>query len=147
MLTMNTQITREHAGMYESAQIIEAIGIAQEYIEEAERLLFDLYTDADSPSDFTAANSLGPRPGEYYPHFNDLDDFNKFRTTRVINSVQYNVLIRVHYVSTTAPYDSIGYRSYMKQMVVRVASPSFRHLPSNTLILKRIFAYNKLILN
>jgi len=102
-----------------------ALSIAQQYLEEAKTKAFDVVvaggsTPANLPDDFTAPAELGPAPGEIWPNFNDIDDYDGF--TDVISTPRnsYNVSISVFYVSDTTPDTTAAARTFFKRMEVTI---------------------------
>jgi hypothetical protein len=141
-LSLNTSILQNHVVLLQSEQILEGIALAEKYIEEAEACRFDEDGSATIPSSFTYASSLGPDGNEVYPHFDDIDDFDRFSTTIVSGTIPYQVDIDVDYVNEYSPDQPTTSQTYFKRMQVSVSSPFLSTLANNKLVLKRMFAYH-----
>ena len=141
-LSLNTSIVDNQAVLYQSEEVLEAIALAQRYIEEAEALRFDEIANATIPTSFTHASNLGADAGEYYSNYDDLDDFNGFSTTLTSGTIHYTVNISVGYVLDSNLDLPISTRTYNKKMVVTVTSPVLKVLPTQAIVLKRLFAYH-----
>ncbi len=112
--------------VWESECRITALSIAQQYLEEAQaRPFFDAAlaggVPTNIPGDFTSPAGLGPGDGEYYPLFNDIDDYNGFQDTVGTTKSLYFVNIAVYYVEDTAPSIQVNYRTLFKKMDVEVS--------------------------
>ena len=141
-LNLNSGLVHDQVLVYQSEQMIEAVALAQRFIEEADRLQFDEDASASVPSSFTSAAELGPESGESYPQFDDIDDFDGYETQIAVpRSITWNVEIMVHYVDPS-DYSHTTSRTYFKEMVVTVSSEDFSGDPSFGVALKRIFAYH-----
>ncbi len=140
-LTLTSHNVQEQTTLYNSGQVIEAIGIAQKYIEKAELLNFDEDKSAMSTGAFTEPDYLGPDYGENVNTYDDIDDYNGLSVTETLGSIPYSVSIDVDYVAETSPYQQVAYRTYIKQIKVTVSSSKFSE---NTppLVLKKLFAYH-----
>ncbi len=140
-LTLNSHNVQEQTILYNSGQVIEALGIAQKYIEEAELLNFDEDHSAMSTGAFTLPENLGPEYGEHYQTFDDIDDFHDFSITESVGSIPYDINIDINYVAESSPYQEVTYRTYIKQIKVTITSTKFS---DNTppIVLKKLFAYH-----
>jgi len=129
--------------MIESEFQITAIGLAQSYIQEAQRLSFDEVT-VDSafagniPIDFTSADNMGAETGEAYPGFDDLDDFNDFNQDITTPRADYTVDITVMYADTATLAPDLLAKSVLKLMTVRVSSIFFQ----DTITCRYMFGYH-----
>jgi choline dehydrogenase-like flavoprotein len=124
-----------------------AVSLGTSIIEEANGKAFDLAGSDDAITDLsqlTAPNSLGPAPGEYYPYFNDFDDFNGF-TKNVTNmpSAEFNIYCEVHYVLDSDPSIISNVRTWHKRIDVFVTSPSMRNANNeqDTIKLSSVYSY------
>lgn len=142
-LSMNSSITHNHAVLYQSEEILDALAVAQRYIEQAERLRFDEDKSATIPSSFTYAGNLGPDSGEQYPNFDDIDDYNGFtHTDSLSGNVHYTISVSVDYVTQGSPDTPTSTRTYFKRMKVTVYSASLSELPTRSVEMKKFFAYH-----
>jgi hypothetical protein len=127
-----------------------AVGIAQQFIEEAKSKNFDeligVIPPASMPGGFTPANALGPG-SDTYPQFNDVDDYNNLARTVYINGVDFDagatdgipftVGIKVNYVTDANPDSAVSAPTFLKRMTVKVAST---WIP-DTVVVKHVFSY------
>jgi hypothetical protein len=142
-LSLNSSIMQNQVVMYQSEQTLDALAVAQRYIEQAERLRFDEKKSATIPSSFTYAGKMGPDSGEQYPNFDDVDDYNGLSLTdRKSGNITYQIDISVNYVSNKNPDKPTSTRTYFKRMLVTVSSPQLTELRSRSVEMKRLFSYH-----
>ncbi len=130
-----------------------AISYATTMIEEASGKAYDARTangSVSSPIQLSAV--LGPEPGEFYPLYNDFDDFNAFRDTAKIdtvfisdtNFVAFQTYCAVDYVNDSNPDVATISRTWFKRLTVKVTSPAMLNentLKQDTVTMKTIFSY------
>ncbi len=142
-LNLNRGLVQESRTMYEGQAILEALKLAQQYIEQAEMKRYDEKAAATIPSSFTEASSLGPDNNETFTTFDDVDDFDGYtRTDNTTFSVPFTVSIDVCYASVGSSVTPITYASYHKLMTVAVSSQAFKTLPENKMVISKVFAYH-----
>jgi len=120
-----------------------AVSLAQGIIEEAKTRAFDVAVVSapanDPPNDFTYP--LGPRWNEYYPNFNDVDDYNglTLNIQADVNGppVNYTVHVVVGYVKETNPDKIVSEKTFYKKMIVTVSSDYI----SSDVVLSHVFGY------
>lgn len=109
---------------------ITAVGIAQSFIEEAQVMEYDevlingVYNVL--PDDFTAAALLGSEDAEFYPNFDDVDDFNSFTQNITTPRADYSVTVQVSYADTLNLNPGFANPSFFKIMTVTVKSIFFQ---------------------
>lgn len=137
-LSLNGSIVQDNIQMYQSAQVTEALVLAQRFIEAAETAQFDENNSATIPSSFSS--TLGPENGEVYPNFNDIDDYNGLLITQNWGgSISFTVRILVYYVTEAAPFSQTLSRTYKKYMEVQVTSAQDATV---NVKLERLFAFH-----
>ncbi len=142
-LSINNTIRDNQETLYSSESVLNALSLAQKYIEEAEALRFDEKKSATIPSSFTNPSRLGPDKKEYYPYFDDIDDFNGFTLTDTLSgNVPFKIQIRVFYTTLSNPDKISTRRTYFKRMVVYISSPFFKNIKDKSIVLKKLFAYH-----
>ena len=142
-ISLNSAMIDNQVVLYQSEHILNALAIAQKYIEEAEALRFDENKAGTIPSSFTYASKLGPDSGEQYPFFDDLDDFNGFAYLDTLSgNISYTINISVDYVTLNNPDNATSTRTYFKRMIVKVSSPFLKEIDSRTVELKKLFGYH-----
>ncbi len=142
-VSLNHSMTANQSTMYQSEQILDAFAIAQRYIEQAEILNFDENSSATIPSSFTYASNLGPDTGEYYPNFDDVDDYHNLSLTDTTSGyIPYTINVTVNYVNLATPDQPTTSRTYYKRMVATVSSPHLNEVPSNSITMRRLFCYH-----
>ncbi|RMD98513.1 MAG: hypothetical protein D6814_07420 [Calditrichaeota bacterium] len=118
-----------------------AVGITQQFIEEAKSKKFDevvgTLDPSNMPSGFTPWNALGHGAGETYPNFDDVDDYNNFSNTVSVQGIPFSVSIQVGYVQDTNPEQIVSTQTFFKKMTVTVTSSWF----TGSVTLKHIFSY------
>lgn len=122
-----------------------AISLAQGIIEEGKTRFFDVAVEGTPPplSSLPGAFTypLGPRSGEYYPNFTDVDDYNGLNLNITANvngpKVGYNVSVVVGYVTETNLNTIVSSKTFHKKMTVTVTS-SFISAP---VVLSHVFSY------
>jgi hypothetical protein len=146
VLTVNRNNLNTETILYSTKFEILAASLGTSLLEEANGKAFDLATadSADSNiSHLTSPGSLGPAPGEHYPNFNDMDDFNGYKKTiDNLPSAEYKIRSEVYYVDpfTTGPDKKVNYRTWHKRINVYVTSPSMNK-ERDTVKLSSIFSY------
>ncbi len=110
---------------------ITAIGIAQSFVEEAQSRYYDekLTDPAFSgvlPLDFSSPDSLGSEPGEVYPNFDDVDDYNNYSQAVNTPRADYSVGITVSYADTLNYIPGYNQKSFYKILTVAVTSVFFQ---------------------
>lgn len=155
VLRVNNTILSSDIVLRDSKLGILAVSLASSLIEEANRKAFDLATIDDGITDvdlLTSPYSLGPASGEYYPDFNDYDDFNGFVKMDTIYTVlnQGNITIvdssrkvifkdscEVCYVADNNIDGKIMQKTWHKKITVFVSSPSML----DTIKISKVFSY------
>ncbi|MBN1593378.1 MAG: hypothetical protein JW941_09070 [Candidatus Coatesbacteria bacterium] len=139
-LTLNSIMLDGNKTMMESELYISGTSVAQSFIEHAAILAFDASVGVQDPSTFpgtfTSPYSLGPKVGENYPNFSDVDDFNGYSATVSTTRVDFIVNITVQYCDEDGNVS--GSRTNFKIMTVNVSSP---FLPTDVTA-TRIFSYS-----
>lgn len=118
-----------------------AISLAQGIIEEAKTRFFDVAVEVTPPplSNLPGAFTypLGPRGGEYYPNFTDVDDYNGLTLNVSTPRVNYTVTVRVVYVNDTNLTTTVFNRTFYKKMTVAVTGDYI----SSPVVLSHVFSY------
>lgn len=125
---------------------ILAVSVASSFIEEATEKAFDengLENFITSLSTLTAKSDFGPENGENPDSsytFDDFDDYDGY-TTEISNipSAVFDVACTVDYVDPDVQGFITTSKTWHKQLVVRVTSPSMR----DTIEMTKIFSYWK----
>ncbi len=142
-LSLNSSIVQNQKVLYQSEEVLDALAIAQKFIEAAEGLRFDENKAATIPSSFVYSEDLGPDPGEHYPFFDDIDDFNGFTQTDTLSGVTlYSITISVNYVNLETPDVPTNSRTYFKRMLINISSEAFVEMPARSIELKKLFSYH-----
>ncbi len=127
VLRVNNSFANTSTVLQNSKLGILATSIATSQIEQISRLAFDECTDSNSTnslSSLTPPSSLGPEPGEVYPNYNDVDDYNGFTTTDTSMTAVFNISCKVQYVSDTNPDVPSAVATWNKKIIISVTSPS-----------------------
>ena len=139
-LTLNSIVLDGNRTMMESELYISGTSVAQSFVEHAAVLAFDASVgshDASTfPGTFTSPWGLGPKAGESYPNFNDVDDFNGYSSTVHTTRADFNVSITVEYCDSSG--NTSTNRTFFKKMEVTVSSP---FIPTDV-VARRVFAYS-----
>ncbi len=139
-LTLNSIVLDGNKTMMESELYISGTSVGQSFLEHAAVLAFDASVgthDASTfPDTFTSPGGLGPKAGETYPNFNDVDDFNGYSTTVHTTRADFDVSITVQYCDESGNVSAS--RTFFKKMEVTVSSP---FIPTDV-VARRIFAYS-----
>lgn len=147
ILGLNGRFLSTSSVLYNTKFGILAVSLGTSIIEEANSKPFDLAGTSDAISDvslLTSPGGLGPASGEYYPDFNDFDDFNGY-TRHVSNlpSAEFDIACEVHYVSDSDPSVIVYTRTWHKRIDVYVTSPSMRNANNvqDTIKLTSVYSY------
>ncbi|MBN2208195.1 MAG: hypothetical protein JW759_02705 [Candidatus Coatesbacteria bacterium] len=139
-LTLNSIVLDGNRVMMESELYVSGTSVAQSFVEHAAVLAFDASVGSLDPStfpgSFTSPGGLGPKSGENYPNFNDVDDFNGYSATVSTTRADFNVSITVKYCDESG--NASANRTFFKKMEVTASNPS---IPTS-IVVRRIFAYS-----
>ena len=140
-LTLNSSYLTTNQVMIESEFSIEAISIAESYLERAIGKSFDektITSQVTQISNFTYPPAR--ESGEIkLTDFDDFDDFHGFNTKDTTERAIYNVSISVAYVNENNPDQAIVGKSWYKRMTITVSQPDF--MPSQPIQLQFIYSY------
>jgi hypothetical protein len=129
-LTLNTSYLNSNQTMVESEYTIEAVSLAESYLERSIGEAFDqqtIYSAVASPT--ALSTTLGPEAGETnIDMFNDFDDYNGYTTAVSTQRATYNISISVVYVSDANPSVTSASKTYHKKMTVTVSN-SYMSVP------------------
>ena len=130
-LRFNSSLLENSTVETENKVALTAFSLADDLLEEIKTRSFDAATvqfPTNDPTDLTPANGLGPKSGEVYPYFNDIDDFNGYsRSVSAPHAENYTVKCRVFYVNGNNPDNTSGTQTFYKKVTVTVTSPYMRH--------------------
>ena len=151
ILGINNKFLNTTSVLYNTKFGVLAISLGTSIIEEANGKAFDLAGSSDaitSVTQLTAPSSLGPASGEFYPYFNDFDDFNNFHKSDTIKIDQKNFAVfdidcKVHYVSEADPSLISSVKTWHKRIDVSVTSPSMRNANNqqDSIKLSSVYSY------
>jgi hypothetical protein len=148
VLRVNNTFLSTSDVMYNTKFGVLAVSLGSSVIEDASGKAFDAQTDTTSITDvnlLTAHTGLGPKSGEYYPHFNDFDDFNGFtKTDSTMPSAVFNVSCRVCYVEVSgSAIVEVSKKTWHKKIEITVTSPSWKRVDGTleSVKLSSIYSY------
>ncbi|NWF90149.1 MAG: hypothetical protein HXY50_11905 [Ignavibacteriaceae bacterium] len=151
ILGINGKFLNTSTVLYNTKFGVLAVSLGTSIIEEANGKAFDLAGSEDAIVDLsqlTGPSSLGPASGEYYPNFNDFDDYNWLHKVDSIkiNSQTFAVFTidcRVNYVSESNPSNISSLRTWHKRLDVSVTSPSMKNADNkqDTVKLSSVYSY------
>jgi len=105
-----------------------ATSIAMSQMEEITNKAFDQKTctsSANTTGDLTKVDSLGRDPGEVYPNFNDIDDYNGYtKEDSTMPSAVFDISCSVVYVKENNLDVASTSRTWDKKITVTVSSKS-----------------------
>ncbi len=107
-----------------SQAIVEATTVGQSMIERITTRSFDNSIAAHGSPDSLSFAAIGRDAGEVDgadSTFNDIDDYNGY--TQTVQSPKFGPMVvtcSVFFVRSTAPHDSLGSKTFMKRINVRV---------------------------
>lgn len=123
-LVVNRYVGSNLQSSLSSEATITAAGLAQSMLREVGMKAFDentlagLVTDPDS---LTSVGSLGPDPGETFPNFDDLDDFDQYeRTVTTPRLGDFRVGAQVWYLEDSDLDNSAASQTFLKRVTVTV---------------------------
>ena len=101
-----------------------AVALAQNIVDEARQKAFDQHTVGGNtginvPDDFS---EIGPEPGEYYPYFNDFDDYHGYTRTDITEYGIYTTECTVDYMNSDDLRQVSTEKTEHKRLLVRVTS-------------------------
>jgi hypothetical protein len=123
-----------------------AVSLGTSLIEEASKKAFDLAGSDDAISNLsalTAPEGLGPAFGEFYPNYNDFDDYDGLLDTiDTMPSAKFVMACEVCYIDPANPDQKVNYRTWHKKLTVKITSPSMGNDESrDTIKLSSVFSY------
>ena len=138
----------------ESNQIVtqvenSALAVAQGYLSEAAVKTFDEVCLTSLPliaAQLTPVADLGSDAGEYYPNFDDLDDYGDLSLvdTTAFPTIAFNVTGSVDYVDPNNPETTSASPTFVKRLRVTITS-SYLVDPASgdslNITLQRLYAY------
>ena len=127
-----------------------AMAVAQGVLSEVAVKTFDEVCFSEMPliaAQLTPTASLGPEAGEYYPNFDDIDDYTalSITDTTAFPSVKFIVTGHVDYVEPTAPNTVSANQTFVKRLQVTVTSPFLMDPASGDplhIMLQRLYSYH-----
>ncbi len=147
ILGLNNKFLSTSNVLYNTKFGVLAVSLGTSIIEEANGKAFDLAGSEDaisSVNDLTAPWSLGPASGEYYPDFNDFDDYHGFsKTVTNMPSAEFDISCKVYYVSDANPSVISSVRTWHKRLDVFVTSRSMLNANNeqDTVKLSSVYSY------
>jgi hypothetical protein len=151
ILGINGKFLNTSTVLYNTKFGVLAVSLGTSIIEEANGKAFDLAGSDDaitSLSQLTGPSGLGPAGGEYYPNFNDFDDYNNFHKVDSIkiNSKTFAVFhldCKVRYVTENNPQVISSSTTWHKRLDVSVTSPSMKNANNtqDTIRLSSVYSY------
>ena len=153
ILRTNTTVLSTNTVMVNSKVEVLAVSLATSFMEEATSKKFDeavVSNAVHSPSQLS--DVLGPDYHEWYPFFDDIDDYNYFKDSVKIDRIEigtndtleFETHARVEYVSDSNPDVASGSKTFNKKLTVMVTSPGMYDEQTNqqdTLTMSTIFSY------
>lgn len=152
ILTTNRGLITTNTTMIDNRYGIIGVSLATSTIEKATSRAFDHNTDTlsiDALSLLTNVNQLGLETGENSTNpdgFNDFDDYNCYRVTPKVDSLNFegttkkivfNTYCNVDYVSGVDPRTVSNQREWHKRITVRVISPGM----TDTIKMSSVYSY------
>lgn len=124
-LSTNRYMVDQNESIIQREYEFYAISLAQSFIEDGKTKEFDVNVINASPpvpSGFTGNGQLGPEAGEFYPTFDDVDDYNGLSLTDRTSRGNFDVTIEIGYVQETNPEVIVNQKTLYKKMIVTVAN-------------------------
>lgn len=131
VLTLNRAKLFSDQQVSNAEYVMAATAVGQTLINEISTKDFDAATASDPDADvssFTGPRSLGHGWWESYPHFNDVDDFNRYTTTvSTPRAGVFRLSCSVQYVEPSNPDHPVKHRTRTKRVTVVITSPLMDH--------------------
>lgn len=138
ILRVNNNFLSTSSSLLDTKFGVLATSLATSIIEEASGKAFDLATVDSDVTSLSSLSSCGPAYGEYYPNFNDFDDFNGLvKIDSTMPSAVFKIACQVNYISPSNPDNFVGYKTWHKKMTVEVTSPSME----DTVRMSTVYSY------
>ena len=151
ILGINGKFLNTSTVLYNTKFGVLAVSLGTSIVEEANGKAFDLAGSEDAITDLsqlTGPSGLGPAGGEYYPNFNDFDDYNGLHKVDSIkiNSktfAAFTIDCKVRYVSEANPSTISSVRTWHKRLDVSVTSESMKNAKNqqDTVRLSAVYSY------
>ena len=130
-LRFNSTVLNTSDSQTQNKIYLTAFSIADNLIEEIKGKSFDQTTlefPTTNPASLTPPSLLGPDPGEVYPNFNDVDDYNGYQDTLTAPYFEtYYISCSVNYVNSNDPDAVSSTQTFYKKVTVTVSSPFLSH--------------------
>ncbi len=127
----NSAVLQNSTVDVENKVALTAISLGDGLIEEMKGKSFDQTTikfPTSNPASLTKPDSLGPDSGEFYPNFNDVDDYNGFVEHVSTPFVEdYHISCVVEYVDPNNLDNVSSTQTFYKKAIVTVTSPYMRY--------------------
>jgi len=127
-LTLNSSYLTTNQVMIESEFSVEAVSLAESYLERAIGKNFDengISSHLTDTKDLTKKHKLGTESGEDPKKlnlFNDFDDFDGYTAVDSTERASYNIAISVVYVNDNNPSIISGSETWHKRMTITVSN-------------------------
>ncbi len=129
-LSFNKHVLNNATNELENKVTLTAISLADALIEEIKVKGFDEVTlefPTSSAGNLTAANLLGAEPGEVYPHFDDVDDYNGFtKVASTPHAENYTLHANIYYLEPDKPELYTTSQTFYKKLIVTVSNQYLR---------------------
>ncbi len=138
----------------EATTILTALNLAEGMMSEIRNHRWD-NTIGATPGNFQAPSALAKNAGETYNHntmtdnFASMNSFNNFNDTVKVDSIQYQIKVKIVYVSNTDLNTTMTSATNNKKITVSVRNvlsqgQYMQSLPSQTLTISYIATYQQL---
>jgi hypothetical protein len=145
-LRVNTSQLTTQDTMQNSKFGVLAVSVASSIMEEASEKAFDeksVEDFIDNTNSLTTRNKFGTDGGEDPDSSNTFDDFDDFEGYSIIDSTMPSAIFNVSCIVNYVDPDVVGFittnRTWHKQLIVTVSSPSML----DTIQMTKIFSYWK----
>lgn len=152
ILTTNRGLITTNTTMIDNRYGILAVSLATSTIERATGKAFDQNTDTlavNSISSLTNINALGIDAGEsrnFSEDFNDFDDYNCYKTTPKVDTLNFegtnrkiifNTFCKVDYVNPNSPNTISSQKTWHKRIIVSVIASGM----TDTIKMSSVYSY------
>ena len=138
-LTLNSSYLTTNQTMVESEFSIEAVSLAESYLERAVGKNFDVKSILSQVSNTSDLSSIGKESGEIdLADFDDFDDFHGYVIKDSTDRAVYDIAISVVYVDEASPDKKASGKTWHKKMTITVSNEFMKTQPVS---MHYIFSY------
>lgn len=130
-VSFNSAFLENSTAEIENKVYLTAFSLADDVVEEVKQKAFDESTATQlkvvALTSLTLPTDFGPETGEFWPNFNDIDDYHGYsKSVSLPHAENYTLQCSVSYFDPTNPNVPSSERTFYKKINIKVSSPYMR---------------------